>query len=33
VDIYCGAMDDALTEEGYITPGFGDGGDRIFGTK
>jgi len=33
VEIYCGALDEGLTEELYITPGIGDGGDRIFGTK
>ena len=33
VDIYCGAVDDKLNEHGYIVPGLGDAGDRIFGTK
>ncbi|MCL2697712.1 MAG: uracil phosphoribosyltransferase [Oscillospiraceae bacterium] len=33
VDIYCGALDEGLTDDLYITPGVGDGGDRIFGTK
>ena len=33
VDIYCGAVDDHLNEHGYIVPGLGDAGDRIFGTK
>lgn len=33
VDIYVGAMDDHLNENGYIVPGLGDAGDRIFGTK
>ena len=33
VDIYCGAMDSHLNEKGYIVPGLGDAGDRIFGTK
>lgn len=33
VEIYTGALDSGLTEELYITPGIGDGGDRIFGTK
>lgn len=33
VEIYCGAMDKGLNEDLYITPGIGDGGDRIFGTK
>ncbi|MBR4813523.1 MAG: uracil phosphoribosyltransferase, partial [Lachnospiraceae bacterium] len=33
VDIYIGAMDERLNENGYILPGLGDAGDRIFGTK
>ena len=33
VDIYLAAMDDHLNEKGYIVPGLGDAGDRIFGTK
>ncbi len=33
VDIYCAALDDGLNENGYIIPGLGDAGDRIFGTK
>ncbi len=33
VDIYCGTVDDHLNEKGYIVPGLGDAGDRIFGTK
>ncbi len=33
VDIYCGAVDSHLNERGYIVPGLGDAGDRIFGTK
>ncbi|MDR0196913.1 MAG: uracil phosphoribosyltransferase [Oscillospiraceae bacterium] len=33
VEIYCGALDEGLNEDLYIVPGFGDGGDRIFGTK
>ena len=33
VDIYCGALDSHLNERGYIVPGLGDSGDRIFGTK
>ncbi len=33
VRIYVGALDDSLNEEGYIVPGLGDAGDRIFGTK
>ena len=33
VDIYAGAVDEKLNEVGYIVPGLGDAGDRIFGTK
>ena len=33
VDIYIGAMDECLNSHGYIVPGLGDAGDRIFGTK
>ena len=33
VDIYAAALDDHLNEHGYIVPGLGDAGDRIFGTK
>src|SRR5690625_946907 len=33
VDIYLGALDDGLNEDGYILPGLGDAGDRLFGTK
>lgn len=32
VQIYCAAVDDHLNEKGYIVPGLGDAGDRIFGT-
>ena len=32
VDIYLAALDDHLNEKGYIVPGLGDAGDRIFGT-
>ena len=32
VDIYLGAQDDCLNENGYIVPGLGDAGDRIYGT-
>ena len=32
VDIYCGAVDERLNENGYIVPGLGDAGDRLFGT-
>jgi len=33
IDIYCGIVDNCLNEHGYIMPGLGDAGDRIFGTK
>jgi uracil phosphoribosyltransferase len=33
VDVYCAALDERLNEHGYIIPGLGDAGDRIFGTK
>jgi len=33
VDIYLAALDDCLNELGYIIPGLGDAGDRLFGTK
>ena len=33
VEIYTIAMDENLNERGYITPGLGDAGDRMFGTK
>ena len=33
VDIYIGALDERLNEHGYILPGLGDAGDRIYGTK
>ena len=33
VEIYCGHVDEKLNEHGYICPGLGDAGDRIFGTK
>ena len=33
VEIYCAALDDHLDKNGYIVPGLGDAGDRIFGTK
>lgn len=33
VDIYCANIDEKLNENGYILPGLGDAGDRIFGTK
>jgi uracil phosphoribosyltransferase len=33
VQIYTTAIDEKLNEIGYITPGLGDAGDRIFGTK
>ncbi|MEK5240116.1 uracil phosphoribosyltransferase [Paenibacillus sp. FSL L8-0470] len=33
VDIYVAALDDHLNEHGYIIPGLGDAGDRLYGTK
>lgn len=33
VAIYCAAVDEKLNEHGYIVPGLGDAGDRLFGTK
>ena len=33
VDIYTAALDERLNEDGYIVPGLGDAGDRLFGTK
>lgn len=33
VDLYIGALDDHLNDHGYIVPGLGDAGDRLFGTK
>ena len=33
VDIFTAALDDHLNEHGYIVPGLGDAGDRLFGTK
>ena len=33
VQIYCGCVDEKLNDIGYIVPGLGDAGDRIFGTK
>lgn len=33
VDIYIGGLDEHLNDHGYIVPGLGDAGDRIFGTK
>lgn len=33
VDIYLAALDESLNEHGYIVPGLGDAGDRLFGTK
>ena len=33
VAIYCAALDETLNDHGYIVPGLGDAGDRIFGTK
>ena len=33
VDIYLASIDEKLNEQGYIVPGLGDAGDRLFGTK
>ncbi len=33
VDMYIGALDEKLNDHGYIVPGLGDAGDRIFGTR
>ena len=33
VDIYVASIDEKLNEKGYIVPGLGDAGDRLFGTK
>jgi len=33
VEIFCANVDECLNENGYIVPGLGDAGDRIFGTK
>ena len=32
VQIYAGGVDEKLNEKGYIVPGLGDAGDRLFGT-
>ena len=33
VDIYVVALDEGLNDHGYIVPGLGDAGDRLYGTK
>jgi uracil phosphoribosyltransferase len=33
VQIYLAGMDESLNTQGYIVPGLGDAGDRLFGTK
>ena len=33
VDIYTAAVDDGLDDHGYILPGLGDAGDRLYGTR
>lgn len=33
IDIYTASLDEKLNEQGYIVPGLGDAGDRLFGTK
>ena len=33
VDIYVATLDEKLNDHGYVVPGLGDAGDRLFGTK
>jgi uracil phosphoribosyltransferase len=33
IQIYCAALDRELNDQGYILPGLGDAGDRLFGTR
>ena len=33
IDIFCACVDQKLNDHGYIVPGLGDAGDRLFGTK
>ena len=33
VDIFVASIDECLNDHGYIVPGLGDAGDRLFGTK
>ena len=33
VEIYCASVDRCLNDVGYILPGLGDAGDRVYGTK
>ena len=33
VELYTASIDDRLNDKGYILPGLGDAGDKIFGTK
>ena len=33
IDIYTASLDEKLNENGYIVPGLGDAGDRLFGTN
>jgi len=33
VEIFCASLDEKLNDHGYIVPGLGDAGDRIYGTK
>jgi len=33
IDVYIAALDEKLNDHGYIVPGLGDAGDRLFGTK
>lgn len=32
IEVFCGIVDEGLNEKGYIVPGLGDAGDRLFGT-
>ena len=32
IEVFCGVIDSHLNDKGYIVPGLGDAGDRIFGT-
>ena len=32
VDVYLGSLDEKLNDHGYVVPGLGDAGDRLFGT-
>ena len=32
IEVFCGTVDEKLNDKGYIVPGLGDAGDRLFGT-